>query len=223
MKGHVKTDLGRSGAWGRRAPFVTVVLALATVAGASCFIDNPGAPPAGATSTLGTSTSDGTGGRDGGAMGTGGIPCDAGPQSLCDKYGGYDTIQAVVNDFMARIAADCRIAGFFSALPPDHLQHFSDCLVKQLAVMTHCACIAYDVDSNGVACRDMKSSHMGLGIRAQDYQAFVEDVSKSFLSAGFSMMEVSGLQAPLDFYTVDIVDNSAPGYSKATCDGGDGG
>jgi hypothetical protein len=184
------------------------------------FIDNPGLPPAGTSSASSTS---GTGGSPGttGSGGSGGG--DGGPPTTCDRYGGYPTIQAVVNDFLGRLTTDCHVAPYFTALPPSSMAHFGDCLTKQLAVMTHCPGIRYDVDSNGADCLDMKTSHHGLGIRQADYDVFVADLLASLSSAGFSQADRDALKTPLDFYNTDIVTNSAPGLAKSICDAGGGG
>jgi len=199
-------------------------LGTTAVAGASCFIDNPGAAPP-ATGT--TSTTAGTGGDESGDAGDAGMTalgaCDAAPPSLCDMKGGYPVIQTVVDQLLARLDADCRIGAFFTALPPAHRQHFADCITKQLAVMTHCQCIRYDVDSQGADCRDMKTAHHGMGLRQADYEAFVEDVKLSFGSAGFGTDDIKTFAPALGFFSVDIVTNSAPGLSKGACAGGDGG
>jgi len=204
--------------YARRAWVVGIACAMA--AGA-CFVDNPGAPPAGTTSSAGAggagapdaaTVTSSSGGGGGGA-----------PPSMCERYGGYASVESVVTDMVARLGGDCRIQAFFAGLGADQRLHLADCLTKQLAVMTHCPGILYDVDSSGQGCRDMKTAHHGLGIRQGDYDAFVEDLQESFASAGFSSDDIKALTPPLQFFHGDVVTNSAPGLDHDACDAGDGG
>jgi hypothetical protein len=184
----------------------------------ACFIDNPGAPP-----PAGTTSSSGAGGADAGtsssttyaASSSGGGAGGAMP-SMCERNGGYANIENVIGE-------DCRIQAFFTNLTADQRLHLADCLTKQLAVMTHCPGILYDVDSNGGSCRDMKTAHQGLAIRQGDYDAFVDDLKQSFTMAGFPDKDIIALTPPLTFYHGDVVTNSAPGLDHPSCDAGDGG
>lgn len=205
-------------AFARAALLLLSTLALPT---AACFIDNPGAAP-----TTGSTGASGSGGGGGAADAGPDVVHEAGPPppTLCDKYGGYSGVETITGDLVSGLLADCRINAFFNALSPDDLQHFSDCMTKQLAVAMHCAGIKYDVDSNGADCRDMKTSHEGLGIRAGDVAAFLEVVATALMSNGVSDADAMALGGALGFLKGDIITNSAPGISKSVCvDGGDGG
>lgn len=186
---------------------------------AGCFIDNPNAAPA-PTSTSAATTSTGAGGSGGGPVDAG---SDAPPEpTLCEKYGGYPTVEKVAFDIVGTLAADCRINAFFTSLTAAKIKHIGDCVTKQLAVLTKCPDIKYDVDSNGETCRDMKASHHGLGIRAADLDAFVEDVTLTLKADGVEKADIDAMLAPLAIYKNDIVTNSAPGAAKDMCasDGG---
>lgn len=185
------------------------------------FIDNPNA-----VSTTGTSST----GAGGGEISDGGRDSgddDGGPlaPSLCTKYGGYDTVAKVVGDLVGTIFADCRISIHFTSLKPDRQLHVVDCLTKQVAVLMHCPGIKYDIDSNGVECRDMKATHKGLSIREEDFNALLDDVVTTLTADGVAKEDIDALAPGLLFLKDDIVTNSAPHLSKPICDAdaGDGG
>lgn len=199
-------------------PAGVALVTIATVFAGCLFIDNPG--PAESTSTTDTSV----GGSGGGAPSDAGSDADAiAPPPLCDKYGGYATVEAVVGLLVGNLVADCRISAFFTALTPERQQHLGDCLTKQVAVLMHCPGIKYDTDSNGADCRDMKTTHHGLGIRATDFDALIEDVVATLQQAGVEQADIEAMAPALLFLKDDIVTNSAPGAAKDTCDAGDGG
>jgi hemoglobin len=95
------------------------------------------------------------------------------PKSLYDRLGGRTAIVAVVDDFVANCAADTRINKFFAATAADknRLATFKTNLVDQIC------------EASGGPCKykgkDMKSAHAGLGISNADFNALVEDLTKS--------------------------------------------
>jgi hypothetical protein len=129
-------------------------------------------------------------------------------------------VEKVSFDIVATVAADCRINAFFTGLPPEKVQHIGDCVTKQIAVLTRCPGIKYDVDSNGQDCRDMKSAHHGLGLRADDFTAFLEDITATLKADGIEQADIEAMVNPLKIYKGDIVSNSAPGAAKNMCGGG---
>ena len=95
------------------------------------------------------------------------------PKPLYDRLGGRTAIVAVVDDFVANCAADTRINKFFAATAsdPKRLAAFKNNLVDQIC------------EASGGPCkykgRDMKSAHAGLGISNADFDALVEDLTKT--------------------------------------------
>ncbi|MEP7122824.1 MAG: group 1 truncated hemoglobin [Byssovorax sp.] len=192
----------------------------AVLLGGCLFIDNPNATSATGTSAASSSAS-GTGGADSGtgsSSGTGGM----GLPPLCTKYGGYGTVEVVVGHLVGALVADCRISPFFTSLTPARQQHLGDCLTKQVAVLMHCPGIKYDTDSNGGECRDMKASHKGLGVRADDFDALIEDVVATLTKDGVTKEDIAAMAPALLYLKDDIVTNSAPGPAKSICDAGAG-
>ena len=86
-------------------------------------------------------------------------------KSLYDRLGGKPAITAVVDDFVARVAADRRINRFFANtdVPP-----FKAKLVDQIC------------EASGGPCKytgkDMKTAHAGMGVANTDFDALVEDL-----------------------------------------------
>ena len=91
-------------------------------------------------------------------------------KSLYDRLGKKKAIAAVVDEFVARAAADNRINKFFAATAADpaRLKKFKGNLVDQIC------------EASGGPCKykgkDMKSAHMGMGISSADFGALVEDL-----------------------------------------------
>ena len=87
---------------------------------------------------------------------------------LYDRLGGKDAITAVVDDFVANVAADKRISAFFTDADIPGLKTK---LVDQIC------------EASGGPCKytgkDMKTSHAGMGIKSGDFEALVEDLKKS--------------------------------------------
>jgi hemoglobin len=104
------------------------------------------------------------------------VALDASPQaqkSLYDRLGGKSAIVAVVDDFVANCAADARINKFFTATAADknRLAAFKNKLVDQI-----CEAAGGPCKYTG---RDMKTAHAGMGIANADFNALVEDLTKS--------------------------------------------
>jgi len=89
-------------------------------------------------------------------------------KSLYDRLGGKEAITAVVDDFVANVAADKRINGFFAKADIARLKRN---LVDQICQATGGPCTYTG--------KDMKTAHKGMGITDADFNALVEDLKKS--------------------------------------------
>ena len=91
-------------------------------------------------------------------------------KSLYDRLGGKKAITAVVDEFVARCAADKRINAFFAktAANPAQLKKFKGHLVDQIC------------QASGGPCKytgkSMKEAHKGMGVSGADFNALVEDL-----------------------------------------------
>ena len=98
------------------------------------------------------------------AMTGGGMEKPAGP-SLYERLGKKEAITAVVDDFVARVAADSRINGLFARTDIPRLKLM---LVDQIC------------EASGGPCkytgRDMRTTHAGMGITSAQFDALVGDL-----------------------------------------------
>ena len=122
------------------------------------------------------------------------------PKSLYDRLGGKDAIAAVVDEFVARVAADTRINAFFAktASDPERLNTFKMHLVNQIC------------EASGGPCKytgkDMKSAHMGMGVGGADFNALVEDLIGALDKFKVGKLEKDQLLGALGPMTGDIVE-----------------
>jgi hemoglobin len=135
-----------------------------------------------------------------------------GAQSLCEKYGGAESVATVVStNIIGTIAQDCRINAFFTSLSAQGLQHVTECLTIQVQQLFGCEGITYmgSMDSNGSPCRDMQTTHAGLGISKGDFDALIEDAAAGLTDAGVEMDDIAAAAPALLAMEGDIVE--APG------------
>lgn len=93
--------------------------------------------------------------------------------SLCERLGGAadDGIPALAAGLVATVVADDRINGYFLNTGVD-AANLTTCLIGQIGAAAGCPGVTYD-------CLDMKAAHAGLGVSAQDYLDFVDDLSQA--------------------------------------------
>lgn len=89
----------------------------------------------------------------------------AADKSLYDRLGGKPAITAVVEDFVARVAADSRINGKFATA---NIPRLKSMLVDQICQASGGPCVYTG--------RDMKSAHAGMGISGDEFDALVGDL-----------------------------------------------
>lgn len=88
--------------------------------------------------------------------------------TLYQRLGGQPAIDAVVEDFVANVAADKRINRFFAN---SNIPRLKKLLGEQI-----CAAAGGPCAYTG---RDMKKTHAGMGITEKHFNALVEDLVKS--------------------------------------------
>jgi hemoglobin len=93
-------------------------------------------------------------------------PSSAGPNELYDRLGGQRAIVAVVDDFIARVAADSRIK-----------LRFANTDIAQLKLLL----VEFVCMATGGPCkytgRDMETSHAGMEVVDEEFNALVEDLA----------------------------------------------
>jgi hemoglobin len=118
----------------------------------------------------------------------------AASKSLFDRLGGKPAIDAVVEDFVGNVAADARINAFFANADIPHL--------KQELKDQICAATGGPCQYTG---KDMKTAHAGMNIKDADFNALVEDLTKSLDKFKVGDKEKSDLLGALGGMKGDIV------------------
>ncbi|MGH2633497.1 MAG: group I truncated hemoglobin [Tepidiformaceae bacterium] len=141
-----------------------------------------------ATATSGAAATSGAGATSGATSGA------AATASLYTRLGGAPAIQAVIDDFLVNVGADTKINHFFAGVDLKRL----DMLLVQF--VEHATGGAEQYTG-----RDMKTTHAGMKITMDDFNALVADLVKSldkFKVPAAEKNELLGLLAPL---STDIV------------------
>jgi hemoglobin len=117
-----------------------------------------------------------------------------GQKSLYDRLGQLPAIQAVVDDFVANVAADTRINKRFAQTDVPRLKKN---LVDQVCQATGGPCTYTGLD--------MKTAHTGMKITDAEWDALVEDLVKSLDKFNVGEKEKSDLLAILGPMKPDVV------------------
>jgi hemoglobin len=97
-----------------------------------------------------------------------GAPAATTERSLYERLGGKDAITAVVEDFVANVAADTRINARFAKT---NIPHLKQMLVDQVCEGTGGPCTYTG--------RSMGDAHKGMHITEVEFNALVEDLTRS--------------------------------------------
>jgi hemoglobin len=115
-------------------------------------------------------------------------------QSHYDRLGGKDAITAVIDDFVANVAADKRINARFANT---NIPHLKQMLVEQVCQATGGPCTYTG--------KNMKDAHKGMKITDADFNALVEDLTKSLDKFKVAEKEKGELLSALGGMKGDIV------------------
>jgi hemoglobin len=119
-------------------------------------------------------------------------------ESLYDRLGGKEAITAVVDEFVARVAADAKINAMFANLQGAKLAEFKGKLVDQIC------------EASGGPCKytgkDMKTAHQGMGITNAEFDALVGDLVGALDKFKVGAKEKDELLALLGPMRKDIVE-----------------
>ena len=119
-------------------------------------------------------------------------------KSLYARLGGYDAIAAVVDDFVGRLVADKGLNKFFVGHSEDSLKKIRMHVINQLCEATRGPC--------NYTGRDMKTSHHGLGITGDDWDAAAAHLVESLDKFKVPKAEKDELLAIVITLRKDIVD-----------------
>lgn len=116
-------------------------------------------------------------------------------RSLYDRLGGKPAIQAVVDDFVANVAADNRINGYFAHA---NIPRLKSQLVDQIC------------EASGGPCKytgaNMKDAHRGMGVTGPAFDALIQDLVKSLDKFKVPETEKGQLLAVLGPMKKDVVE-----------------
>lgn len=116
-------------------------------------------------------------------------------KSLYDRLGGKAALSAVVDQFVANVAADTRINGRFATTDIPKLKGH---LVDQVCMATGGPC--------SYTGRDMKTTHAGMKISKADFGALVEDLAKALDTFKVPVAQKGELLGLLGSMKKDIVE-----------------
>ncbi|MCG3175242.1 MAG: hypothetical protein MOGMAGMI_00164 [Candidatus Omnitrophica bacterium] len=131
-------------------------------------------------------------------------PAPAGP-NLYERLGGESAIAAVVEDFVARAAADPAVNFTRKGTPrewqptPDNLLRLKKRLVEMLAAAAG--------GPDPYAGRSMKEVHRGMGITGAEYDAIVVNFKRSLDELNIALSEQVELLALVGTLRSDIVES----------------
>jgi hemoglobin len=118
--------------------------------------------------------------------------------SLYKRLGGYDAIDAVVGDFLGRLATDKQLSRFFAGVSRDSVTR-----IHQQAVELIC-------NAAGGPCRyigrSMKASHAGLGITSSDWDRMAQHLTATLDKFKVPAKEKGEVLAALSGLRADIVE-----------------
>ena len=119
-------------------------------------------------------------------------------KSLYARLGGYDAIAAVVDDFIGRLVADKKLTKFFVGHSEDSLKKIRMHVIDQLCAAAGGPCLYTG--------RDMKTSHHGLGITSDDWDAAANHLVETLDKFKVPAAEKGELLAIVGTLKKDIVD-----------------
>jgi hemoglobin len=115
-------------------------------------------------------------------------------KSLYDRLGGKTAIQSVVHDFVGNVVADKRINKYFAKTDGKKLEGL---LVDQVCQATGGPC--------KYTGKSMADAHKGMGITDADFNALVDDLTKSLNKFKVGAQEQKDLLGALGGMKGDIV------------------
>jgi hemoglobin len=119
-------------------------------------------------------------------------------QSRYKRLGGYDAIAAAVDDLLQRLHSDPQLGGYWKGTSSD--SHRRD---RQLIV-------DFVVEAAGgptfYGGRDMKTSHVGLGINESDWEVFMRHAAATLDTFGVPAKEKDEVLAFLTSLKGDVVE-----------------
>jgi hemoglobin len=118
--------------------------------------------------------------------------------SLYQRMGGYDVIAAVIDDLFAILHGDPGFARFFGGRSADSAIRSRQLLVDQMCALSGGPCHYIG--------RDMKTSHLGLGITNAEWEKNTKASDAALAKNGVGQAERAAFLALFERYRDDIVE-----------------
>ncbi|MCA9662096.1 MAG: group 1 truncated hemoglobin [Myxococcales bacterium] len=118
-------------------------------------------------------------------------------ESLYRRLGGYDAIVAFTTDLLRRLRADDKLGRFWAHRGADGIAREHQLLIDYLVHVTG----GHMVYTG----RDMRLSHAGMGIDAEDWRRFIAHVTSTAGALGVGAREGGEVLAFLDSIKADIM------------------
>jgi len=123
---------------------------------------------------------------------------EKGQDTLYRRLGGYDTIAAIIADLFQRLKEDERFLRFGQGRSLDSKVRAQQLTVEQICALAGGPCLYLG--------RDMKTSHRGLGITAEEWDAFLVITGKVLDEHGICAREKQEFMELFERYRADIVE-----------------
>jgi len=119
-------------------------------------------------------------------------------KSLYQRLGGYDGISKVVDTFLTQLITDKMFAKFFVGQSIDSRKKIRQHIIDQFCAATGGPCVYTG--------RDMKTSHAGLGITEDEWNAAAKDLIAAMDKAGVDEKSKNDVIAFVTTLKKDIVE-----------------
>jgi hemoglobin len=123
---------------------------------------------------------------------------EKGRDSLYRRLGGYDTIAAIIAELFQLLKEDERFRRFGQGRSLDSKARAQQLTVEQICALAGGPCLYLG--------RDMKTSHRGLGITAEEWDAFLVITVKVLDEHGVAGREKQEFLELFERYRTDIVE-----------------
>jgi hemoglobin len=119
-------------------------------------------------------------------------------ESLYARLGGYDAVAAVADNLLSRLTTDVQLGRFWQNRGDDGIRR-----EKQLLIDFLCASAGGPLEYVG---RDMKISHVGMGINESDWKVFRGHLEATLDHFAVPSAERADVLGFIDSTKADIVD-----------------
>lgn len=117
--------------------------------------------------------------------------------TLYKRLGGYDALAAVTDDFLGRLAGDPKLGRFFAGHSTDSIVRIRGDVIDFLCVATKGPCSYHG--------RDMKTSHAGLKVSDEDWNASVDALKATLAKFRVPAAETAEVLALVGTLKADVL------------------